>query len=69
MKNQASVVPLNEAANIYIVVDESGKTIGTGTRDVCEVLARLTIESEMQAQSRVVIPTRPHDNVHSAIKI
>ena len=37
MNARPSIIALNEDSNIYMLVDELGRTIGTGTREVCEV--------------------------------
>lgn len=38
MQNQPKMFPLDSNADIYAIQDEHGRTIGTGTREVCEVL-------------------------------
>jgi hypothetical protein len=70
MKSKSSIVPLNEAANIYMVVDERGRTLGTGTREVCEVLANLVMQPVNPPVDNYRKGTRRNDdNVRSAIKI
>ena len=32
------ILPLDESGKIYALQDEKGNTIGTGTREVCEIL-------------------------------
>jgi hypothetical protein len=71
MNSKTSVVVLSEKANLYMVVDELGRTMGTGTKEVCEVLANLTIEPT-KPPSRETVQTvlhNPRDNIRSAIKI
>jgi hypothetical protein len=38
---KVKVVALNEARDIYMVLDERNYSIGTGTKEVCEFLAEL----------------------------
>lgn len=38
MQLQPTIVPLDDQGKIYALKDEKGNTIGTGTREVCEVL-------------------------------
>jgi hypothetical protein len=37
------VAPLDEGANIYMAIDSQGRCIGTGTKEVCEFLAKLSV--------------------------
>ena len=41
MSDQAKVLALSVEANIYEVIDHRGKSLGTGTKEVCEILARI----------------------------
>lgn len=68
MNKENLVVALCEDANIYMVLDESGRTIGTGTREVCEMLANLTMRASAPAKKRGIIPVSK-DNIRSAITI
>lgn len=64
------ILPLDLEGNIYALQDEGGKTIGTGTREVCEVLLYIITKSHSPSASgknRVLIPQRP--NVRAAIPI
>ena len=38
MKAEPKIFPLDKSGRIYALQDEKGKMIGTGTREVCEVL-------------------------------
>jgi hypothetical protein len=70
MDAKASVVPLNEDADIYMVIDESGKTLGTGTKEVCEVLASLMAGPKPPAAEDFRTALRnSRQNIRSAIKI
>jgi len=54
--------------NIYALCDESGKTIGTGTREVCEVLLYIITRSNQLGTRPPVRPT-VRTNVRAAISI
>jgi hypothetical protein len=68
MNSKATVVALNEDANIYLVVDEGGQPIGTGSREVCEALAQLsmTANTSLNGGART---TLERENICSAIKV
>jgi len=38
MRSKPTILPLDMQGKIYALQDEGGNTIGTGTREVCEVL-------------------------------
>ena len=38
MQPEPKVIPLDRSENIYAIQDETGKIVGTGTREVCEVM-------------------------------
>lgn len=62
------ILPLDPEGNIYALQDEGGKTIGTGTREVCEVLLRIItkpLSSSVSGNTQVLLPQRP--NVRAAI--
>ncbi len=64
------ILPLDLEGNIYALQDEGGKTIGTGTREACEVLLYIvtkTSRPSMSNNTRALIPQRP--NVRAAIPI
>jgi hypothetical protein len=66
-----TIIALHERANIYVVLDERGGPIGSGTKEVCEVLLQMTLIPAAQPVTRIplprVMPVR--DNIRSAIKI
>ena len=70
MNSRPSIIELNEESNIYMVVDERGKTIGTGTKEVCEFLANLTMKPDARysLDPRRTIPVPSRENIRSAIK-
>ena len=41
MYSKPMILPLSVDGTLYVVQDESGETICTGTRDVCEVLMHI----------------------------
>lgn len=41
MYTKAMILPLDIEGKLFTVQDEKGKTIGTGTREVCEVLLKI----------------------------
>ena len=59
--------PLSVDENIYALCDEFGRTIGTGTREVCEVLLFIIKRSIQGARKapRLNTPARP--NVRAAM--
>ena len=61
------IYPLNESGTIYALQDEKGNTIGTGTREVCEVLLYIITKPAAQSVSGRNNPQRP--NVRSAIAV
>jgi hypothetical protein len=69
------ILPLNIEGTIYILKDDQGRTIGSGTRDVCEVLLHmlqqeLTRPSAEEMLDRAYRENRkPHVNIRSAMKI
>jgi len=66
MQGKPTIFPLNESGEIYALQDEKGNTIGTGTREVCEVLLYIITKPTAQASGKMN-PQRP--NVRSAIAV
>jgi hypothetical protein len=70
MKGKAQIRPLRADANIYVVLDANGKSIGTGTKEVCEVLARLAAHEVAMNLSTFTVPgPTSGGNVRSATTI
>jgi hypothetical protein len=69
MYAQPMILPLDINGKIYALQDEKGNTIGTGTREVCEVLLYIITKPASPAVSGrfVSVPHRP--NVRAAIAI
>ena len=64
------ILPLDINGKIYALQDEKGNTIGTGTREVCEVLLYIITKSASASVSGKIngpIPHRP--NVRAAITV
>jgi hypothetical protein len=65
-----SILPLDADGKIYALRDEEGNTIGTGTREVCEVLLYIINKAptpSVSGHARSTVPQRP--NVRAAISI
>jgi hypothetical protein len=70
MYAEPMILPLDINGRVYALQDEHGKTIGTGTREVCEVLLFMIRKSSLpgaSARSDAGHPQRP--NVRSAVGI
>ena len=70
MYAEPMILPLDINGRIYALQDEKGNTIGTGTREVCEVLLYLITKPASQnvsGRTNRPIPQRP--NVRAAIAI
>ena len=67
MYTKPIILPLDAGGTIYSLQDENGNTIGTGTREVCEVLMYMITRPTSLSNERMKIPQRP--NVRSAITI
>ena len=64
------ILPLDINGKIYALQDEKGNTIGTGTRDVCEVLLCIITKPLLSATAggvRASIPQR--SNLRAAITL
>ena len=70
MYAEPMILPLDVQGKIYALQDENGQTIGTGTREVCEVLLymiRKPASSAVSGRNSAGVPQRP--NVRAAIGI
>jgi hypothetical protein len=64
------IFPLDANGRIYALQDEKGNTIGTGTREVCEVLLYIiTKPATPSSAGRVSVPVMQRSNVRAAICI
>ena len=68
MYAEPMILPLDANGRIYALQDEKGNTIGTGTREVCEVLLYIINKASSQGMSRNV-PAAHRPNVRAAIAI
>jgi len=67
MYTEPIILPLDAGGTIYSLQDENGNTIGTGTREACEVLMYMITRRTSLSNDRVKTPQRP--NVRAAITI
>jgi hypothetical protein len=70
MYTKPMILPLDVEGKIYSLQDEKGNTIGTGTREVCEVLMYIITKPAMRTNlgnARANVARRP--NVRAAIAI
>jgi len=64
------ILPLDANGTIYALQDEKGNTIGTGTREVCEVLLYIiTKPASASISGRVNAAAPQRGNVRAAIAI
>jgi hypothetical protein len=66
MYTKPMILPLDVNGKIYALQDENGNMIGTGTREVCEVLLYIITKSP-SGKTRSLTGQRP--NVRAAIAI
>jgi hypothetical protein len=68
MYTKPMILPLDVNGKIYALQDENGNMIGTGTREVCEVLLYIITKSPSPSgKTRSLTGQRP--NVRAAIAI
>ncbi len=70
MYAEPMILPLDVNGRIYALQDSKGNTIGTGTREVCEVLLYIiTKPASPSVSGRMSIPVQQRPNVRAAIAI
>jgi len=70
MLAKPNIFPLDANGQIYALQDEKGNTIGTGTREVCEVLLYIITKPASQSISgKINVSATQRGNVRSAIPI
>jgi len=71
MSSSPKIVALNVEANIYMLVDAKGNSLGTGTREVCEVLAQIATVNDLPFDAGLSRPRArgSNGNIRSAIAI
>jgi hypothetical protein len=69
MYAEPMILPLDANGQIYALQDEKGNTIGTGTREVCEVLLYIITKPASQSISGRNGSGSQRPNVRAAIAI
>jgi hypothetical protein len=67
MYSSPIILPLDWTGRIYVLEDEKGQVIGTGSREVCETLMYMVRAGLSPATERTQANTR--SNVRAAITI
>ena len=70
MWTKPMILPLDFQGKIYVLQDEQGNTIGTGTRQVCEVLLYIITKPltvSVSGSPEMLVSQKP--NVRAAITI
>ena len=69
MSTKPVILPLDAEGKFYALQDGKGNTIGTGTREVCEVLLYIINKAPtpVSAKTKLSVPRRP--NVRAAIPV
>ena len=70
MFREKIILPLDAGSNIYAIQDEKGSVIGTGTREVCELLLYIISKpASASISGRINTPIQHRANVRAAIAI
>ena len=70
MYTEPTILPLDINGEIYVIHDEKGNTLGTGTREVCELLVHIMKRNDCTAKSADLRTKNPvRTNVRAAIVI
>ena len=70
LMSEPMFLPLDVNGDIYALQDEKGNTVGTGTREICEVLVHLMKKQAAMAMSADLRRRTPvRSNVRAAIVI
>ena len=70
MYGEKTILPLDANGKIYAIQDEKGSIIGTGTREVCEILLYIISKpASATISGRINAPIERRSNVRSAIAI
>ena len=69
MQVEPSIQALSVDANIYALRDERGNTLGTGTREVCEVLLYIMTRARANPMNLPATSIGLRSNVRAAIAI
>ncbi len=70
MHTETIILPLDPNGEIYAIQDAKGNIIGTGTREVCEILLYIiTKPASASISGRISAPVQHRPNVRAAIAI
>lgn len=70
MYGEKTILPLDANGKIFAIQDEKGSIIGTGTREVCEILLYIiTKPASTSISGRINAAVERRANVRSAIAI
>jgi hypothetical protein len=70
MYGEKLILPLGADGKIYAIQDEKGNIIGTGTREVCEILLYIIRKpASASISGRMNSPIERRSNVRAAISI
>lgn len=70
MYGEKTILPLDANGKIFAIQDEKGSIIGTGTREVCEILLYIINKpASATISGRINGPVERRANVRSAIAI
>ncbi|HJP92498.1 MAG TPA: hypothetical protein VJ875_11110 [Pyrinomonadaceae bacterium] len=67
MYTRPIILPLDSTGRIYVLEDEQGQVVGTGSREVCETLMYLIAAGLSPAPDKT--QAAAHNNVRAAITI
>jgi hypothetical protein len=67
MYTRPMILPLDSTGRIYVLEDEKGQVVGTGSREVCEALMYIIGANTVPAKEQN--PTTARTNVRAAITI
>jgi hypothetical protein len=67
MYTRPMILPLDSTGRIYVLEDEKGQVVGTGSREVCETLMFMISANLAPANDQTQITAR--NNVRAAITI
>lgn len=67
MYTRPMILPLESSGRIYVLQDEKGQVVGTGSREVCETLMYLIGTGLAPVTEKA--QTMPRNNVRAAITI
>ncbi len=69
MQTDPTIYPLSDDGNIYALLDGRGNIIGTGSREVCEVLLYIVAKVGREELPKLPAIATRRSNVRSAISI